>query len=305
MKGEEGGAVLYTSDNPTTNSSSVFYSSLLKQLRQKAGEPQSSSGPAPHLQLLPVKLKKEKSSGKPLPFVCPACKKRFQRHIAMNAHFQNEHISGAGPGGERACKLCGESAASLAAVRLHLVSQHNIDLDNPARCLVVEPDTVASVPHKFSVLEASLRSGGSGSQEVGSESGPQSPSPSSLDCESEQAGVEDLSLRRHNNNNGKSVGRPESPSRPSKRARLTREAPEPSSPSPTFSFQVSGTASSPGPAAARFSCSHCNITYPNQTLYFLHRGFHSESNPWRCNGCGHQASDLYDFNSHLFSGAHG
>ena len=106
------------------------------------------------------------------------------------------------------------------------------------RCLVVEPDTVTSGPHKFSVLEASLRSGGSGSQEVGSESGPQSPSPSSLDCESEQAGVEDLSLRRHNNNNGKSVGRPESPSRPSKRARLTREAPEPSSPSPTFSFQV-------------------------------------------------------------------
>ena len=69
-------------------SQAVFYSTLLKQLRQKAGEPQSSSGPAPHLQLLPVKLKKEKSSGKPLPFVCPACKKRFQRHIAMNAHFQ-------------------------------------------------------------------------------------------------------------------------------------------------------------------------------------------------------------------------
>jgi hypothetical protein len=44
--------------------------------------------------------------------------------------------------------------------------------------------------------------------------------------------------------------------------------------------------------------------YPNQTLYFLHRGFHSESNPWRCNSCGHISSDLYDFNTHLFSVAH-
>merc|ERR1711953_1148050 len=96
---------------------------------------------------------KEKGGKKPprspLPFVCPACKKRFQRKIAMNSHFQNEHISEASPTGERSCKLCGSSAGSLAAVRNHLLSSHNIDLDNN------------SPSPRYSLLEASLRSGSS------------------------------------------------------------------------------------------------------------------------------------------------
>merc|ERR1711992_277821 len=50
----------------------------------------------------------------------------------------------------------------------------------------------------------------------------------------------------------------------------------------------------------QFKCQHCSIVFPNQTLYFLHRGFHSEgSNPWRCNGCGRCCTDMYDFNTHL------
>ena len=55
----------------------------------------------------------------------------------------------------------------------------------------------------------------------------------------------------------------------------------------------------------QFKCQHCSILFPNQTLYFLHRGFHSEgSNPWRCNGCGRCCSDMYDFNTHLMSDSH-
>lgn len=51
-------------------------------------------------------------------------------------------------------------------------------------------------------------------------------------------------------------------------------------------------------------CSHCKITFPDQTLYFLHKGCHSESNPWKCNICGEQCCNLYQFNSHLLSKSH-
>jgi len=314
----------------------AFYSTLLQQLRHKAGEGSAQ------VQVVPMKIKKEKTSQKPLPFMCPACKKRFQRHIAMNAHFQNEHISPASPVGERSCKLCGGVSPSLAAVRLHLLTSHNIDLDNPSKCLV---EDAGSFPSKYSLLEASLRSGPTSQEEsepscsnidmsetsrscspsqaspspahtpTSSESPERSLFPIKQDllrhtAEDEDIQVEDLSLRRPSPSSpglGKSVGpyspapnkspRPESPcAKPIKRPRL-RE----SSPSPTFSFQQSQSQS---PPAAKFICSHCNIVYPNQTLYFLHKGFHSESNPWRCNGCGHQSADLYDFNTHLFSVAH-
>ncbi|PBC25600.1 Zinc finger protein [Apis cerana cerana] len=51
-------------------------------------------------------------------------------------------------------------------------------------------------------------------------------------------------------------------------------------------------------------CAHCRITFPDQTLYFLHKGCHSESNPWKCNICGEQCCNLYQFNSHLLSKSH-
>ena len=56
---------------------------------------------------------------------------------------------------------------------------------------------------------------------------------------------------------------------------------------------------------SRWQCRHCLIVFPNQTLYFLHRGFHGDtSDPWRCSGCGAVCSDMYDFNAHLVSFPH-
>ena len=55
---------------------------------------------------------------------------------------------------------------------------------------------------------------------------------------------------------------------------------------------------------SQWQCPHCNITFPDQTLYFLHRGFHSNTNPWKCNGCGQRCTDMYDFNTHLMSDVH-
>ena len=307
----------HTSSSPSqglsTHSSNqaVFYSTLLKQLRHKAGD---NGVTGQHIHVVPVKIKKEKcSSSKSLPFMCPACKKRFQRHIAMNAHFQNEHISAPSAAGERSCKLCGSAWASLAAVRAHLRTAHSIDLDNPASCLAeLGPEATAG---RYSVLEASLRGGNTeatesepscSNQELepGSSSSCVSPAPAPAHSQhpssSEQSPgpgeaaalcpelgqVEDLSVRRP-------VPSP-SPGRAAKRPRQASPAPQSRPASPA-----------PGPAqCSRYTCTHCNISYPNQTLYLLHKGFHSDSNPWRCNGCGHQATDLYDFNSHLFSAAH-
>lgn len=48
-------------------------------------------------------------------------------------------------------------------------------------------------------------------------------------------------------------------------------------------------------------CLFCGIEFPDQTLYFLHKGCHSESNPWKCNICGEQLNNVYEFNSHLLS----
>lgn len=51
-------------------------------------------------------------------------------------------------------------------------------------------------------------------------------------------------------------------------------------------------------------CVFCGIGFPDQTLYFLHKGCHSDSNPWKCNICGEQCSNVYEFNSHLLSKSH-
>ncbi|XP_066252088.1 zinc finger protein ztf-16 isoform X1 [Euwallacea similis] len=54
----------------------------------------------------------------------------------------------------------------------------------------------------------------------------------------------------------------------------------------------------------RLYCSFCGIVFPDTTLYFLHKGCHSESNPWKCNICGEQCCNVYEFNSHLLSKSH-
>lgn len=51
-------------------------------------------------------------------------------------------------------------------------------------------------------------------------------------------------------------------------------------------------------------CLFCGIEFPDQTLYFLHKGCHSDSNPWKCNICGEQCNNVYEFNSHLLSKSH-
>ncbi len=371
--------------NGLSNVQSSFYSSLVQQLRAKTGV--SIAPSTDHSKsLLTVSTsgvrtgKKEKSgvgNGKALPFVCQVCNKRFQRHIALNAHFQNEHISAAGPvNGERSCKLCGANASDLAGIRLHLRSVHNIDLDNPMKCLddgvksgvtvQVSTNSKTSLPpqsHSPAILEICSRPLSAAQllqQQQQEESEPscsniemyesescsptasistspaRTPSssaspersiyslkqdpchPHNIIMEDDDPQVEDLRIRKPS----PVLSRRCSPAPP-------RRSPSPASLLPSAKrhkgvdndyqldesetgLNLSSTAKKSSvtitavPAANQSSttCSYCNIVYPNQTLYFLHRGFHSESNPWRCNSCGHVAADLYDFNTHLFSASH-
>lgn len=55
---------------------------------------------------------------------------------------------------------------------------------------------------------------------------------------------------------------------------------------------------------SNLQCVYCGITFPDQTLYFLHKGCHSDANPWKCNICGEQCCNVYEFNSHLLSKSH-
>ncbi|XP_034950176.1 zinc finger protein ztf-16 [Chelonus insularis] len=64
------------------------------------------------------------------------------------------------------------------------------------------------------------------------------------------------------------------------------------------------TSTRPDPRSSGLQCTYCRITFPDQTLYFLHKGCHSDSNPWKCNICGEQCCNLYQFNSHLLSKSH-
>jgi len=347
--------------NGLSNVQSSFYSSLVHQLRAKTGQssdaapsskPSYNSSHAPTNKMNGSKKAKDKAD-KSLPFVCQVCKKRFQRHIALNAHFQNEHITAGTQCGERSCKLCGASASGLSGIRLHLRSAHNIDLDNPMKCLEDSKNSpslvVTSKPSPI-ILEVCTRPTGiehltqeeaepscSNIEMYESESPPatspaRTPSSSNSperslfpfknevcqhhnNIEDEDPQVEDLCIRKPSPvlsrrcspipGAGSSQGRSPSPSSYLPAAKRQRGDEEYHQLETGLNLSSSAkNLSSSVNNMSNTTCGYCNIVYPNQTLYFLHRGFHSESDPWRCNSCGHLSSDLYDFNTHLFSAAH-
>lgn len=96
-----------------------------------------------------------------------------------------------------------------------------------------------------------------------------------------------------------------------KRARQTLSRPRPellpvnrtitNGPSPDPGLENNATSWQLSP---KLQCNFCGIAFPDQTLYFLHKGCHSDTNPWKCNICGEHCSSVYDFNAHLLSKPH-
>ncbi|XP_034245660.1 DNA-binding protein Ikaros isoform X2 [Thrips palmi] len=81
---------------------------------------------------------------------------------------------------------------------------------------------------------------------------------------------------------------------PVNRPALSGPPPDPSSANNTPAWQLH----------PKLQCNFCGIAFPDQTLYFMHKGCHSDTNPWKCNICGEQCSSVYDFNAHLLSKSH-
>ncbi|XP_006819105.1 uncharacterized protein LOC102809095 [Saccoglossus kowalevskii] len=50
-----------------------------------------------------------------------------------------------------------------------------------------------------------------------------------------------------------------------------------------------------------FRCQHCDILFPDNVLFTIHRGFHGYDKPFQCNICGHDCGDKYEFASHSHS----
>uniref|UniRef100_A0A0K2V1Q0 Zinc finger protein 91like [Acyrthosiphon pisum] n=1 Tax=Lepeophtheirus salmonis TaxID=72036 RepID=A0A0K2V1Q0_LEPSM len=131
------------------------------------------------LQSGPPKRLKASLSSSGSRFQCPVCRKRFQRHIALNAHFQSEHIGEDSHSKEKSCKICQTrlSSSDPSTIRLHLLSAHRIDLENPAACLISDESVNStgsgaggSGSSKYSVLRASLSSSPDDESSVGSSS---------------------------------------------------------------------------------------------------------------------------------------
>jgi len=322
-------------------------------------------------------------------FQCPVCKKRFQRHIAMNAHFQNEHIgseSGTGSG-SKFCKLCPSySSTDILSIRRHLLKVHRIDLENPVACLVdaehhnqpppPPPPTsilhppnspssqtvfqvVHGVPDGASGRKRRSNCGGKGQQtkakkvappsrsddedssssSLGSDIVPSSSvfsasssspeqrlSPTLIKQDPDENSATDLTLPKHLPLKRSTSPQPFKDASAAsataaiklcKKRKYEKKVAVPKSdssppPMPTAAAASSESSSSSAASAAaasastvfKYQCHHCLITFPNQTLYFLHRGFHSDVDPWKCNGCGQCCDNMYDFNTHLVSVAH-
>ena len=381
------------SSSSTATSSKEMYANLLMQLRNQgitaaqssnSEETPAAAGPLNHNSSnlkMSAAARKEKLKSQ-LCFQCPVCKKRFQRHIAMNAHFQAEHLGSltSKSDGCKVCKLCAYVGQDMSSIRHHLLVKHSIDLDTPTACLA-EPDTNPASPggggNSRSGSSSPLPSSSSDKKSLGNSlkhannnnsntytSSPAvsiirttvvpksedgfitSSSASSMSRSSLSPGnavIHDgLHLQSHVKQERRSeIEVEEAKDLSMKKTVLPKRSASPAaqllaSTSSDCSSSTSGHASSishfkkrhktervsqrivisstppSSPASnlvmqqmnSQWQCPHCNITFPDQTLYFLHRGFHSNTNPWKCNGCGQRCTDMYDFNTHLMSDVH-
>ncbi|KAK6759902.1 hypothetical protein RB195_021456 [Necator americanus] len=51
-------------------------------------------------------------------------------------------------------------------------------------------------------------------------------------------------------------------------------------------------------------CAHCGISFFDETMHLLHKGLHTEGDPWRCNLCGTQCMEKYMFTTHVIFASH-
>ncbi|XP_073998354.1 uncharacterized protein isoform X1 [Rhodnius prolixus] len=256
---------------------------------------------------------------KSLPWSCPICGRGFQRQIAMRAHFQNEHVGG--NEGVKSCPLCAYRATSMKSLRVHFYNRHGIDLDRPSNGLTGDRNLDNATPPMHFLtphIELSLPESPFSPQQVGEfhtednhlENEPESPrgSPESGDSNTPSSSLEQQITVKTEPGGGQdeddmNVMKPVNlTTRPSPLKCLLGNN---GGTNPTTNGTITVPAIQIPPRHLdRPLCRHCGIHFPDRTLYFMHKGCHAEGNPWKCNICGEQCSNVYDFNSHLLSKNH-
>lgn len=53
-----------------------------------------------------------------------------------------------------------------------------------------------------------------------------------------------------------------------------------------------------------YYCVHCRVIFLDHVMFAIHAGCHGFRDPYECNVCGHQATDRFQFQSHITRGEH-
>ncbi|XP_037087700.1 zinc finger protein ztf-16-like, partial [Pollicipes pollicipes] len=285
-----------------------------------------------------------KTASRRLPWQCPVCGKGFQRQIAMRAHYQNEHVREGEWSGSvcKLCgfsatcsqslhaHLAAQHGLQLGSAPAPLLLPHhflaplelNAEAESPPgsprpsqaspNSSQASPNSSQTAPNNWQAVPGAARSaGGAG----GVQSAPAAaaikaePPDEELTAPEEADGPAATAGPRlarggacqppANGAAGEVSAETNcavSPSSSSSRLRSLLQDRRPAS-------RSSGVSS---PSAARRShlCTLCGILFPDQTLYFMHKGCHAENNPWKCNICSEVCHNVYEFNSHLLSQPH-
>uniref|UniRef100_T1ISM1 C2H2-type domain-containing protein n=1 Tax=Strigamia maritima TaxID=126957 RepID=T1ISM1_STRMM len=218
------------------------------------------------------------------PFRCPLCDKEFHRQVHLRDHLSVEHNNDnavAVPSlSDRTCRVCGHRAATAKGAKLHYTSRHNRK-PNPDMIIRSGEANLRNSPYPIyppgiiSLINPMLRSASS-------------PPPAQVSSSGYVANNR-VSIKNEAEGEEGTVNRCLPPPTPDSSRPQTMGMPD-----ACGSFCVSGG----------LQCCHCGIIFPDQTLYFLHKGLHSEGNPWKCNICGDLSQDKYEFNAHVLSKAH-
>ncbi|KAM3968146.1 uncharacterized protein ACR2FA_006029 isoform 1-T1 [Aphomia sociella] len=281
---------------------------------------------------------------KSLPYHCPICNRGFQRQIAMRAHFQNEHVGqhdlvktcplcsyraptmkslrvhffnrhgidldNPGPGNNVSFLAAGIANAAYADGTMDPIAMNALGALGTGLSVSVAPaysdsgesngarsvDNATPPMHYLTPhVEISMAdnnetfSPGQSNHMGNSDSRMNGEGPSSP--QSGDSAVASSSL---------SAGLPTNIT-PSITLIPIKQA---SRSSPSEGGVITSTHGDAAMLPSSLVCTFCAITFPDSTLYFLHKGCHCDSNPWKCNICGEQCCNVYEFNSHLLSKSH-
>ncbi|XP_032682625.1 protein hunchback-like [Odontomachus brunneus] len=69
---------------------------------------------------------------------------------------------------------------------------------------------------------------------------------------------------------------------------------------PGQKYEGTSTQSESPSSQDRFVCLHCDIPFPDQTVYIAHARYHSIVEPFTCNMCGTSYGNMQKFNLHIF-----